>query len=165
MNHQKHNQCVAFFFNDISEREQHQFQNHLEECDDCQAYVHTLKKTDVALKDWLDEAPRKDTFDRIMAAIPARTIRLPEKRKEAVWMPFMQITLAVMLLASLIYIVHTRLSVSTIWSTLTQISFFKSLGSLGSVALLFFALGSFITLAIYPVLYLESRKDRSIHHV
>jgi long-subunit acyl-CoA synthetase (AMP-forming) len=70
----------------------------------------------------------------------------------------MQIALALVLILISIYLVQIKISLLPFWHSLETWWFIQAFGSFGVVTILFFCIGTFITLALTPILFLKTKQ-------
>ena len=165
MPHENKNQILAFFYHEGTEREQRKIRKHVQSCSSCQEYLHQLKRTETALNHIDDEKPAPNTLDMIFENIPSVQPKLAKQKQIVPVLPFIHIISSILFILSLVYIIHNKFSVSSLWQSLEKYSVLKSIGSFGVVIFLFFCVGTFISLALFPTLFFDTQKHENIHTI
>jgi hypothetical protein len=153
---------LSLFYHETSPQEEQRARQHLASCDDCREYMQVLNRMDSALSQWQTERPLPDTFDRILATIPSEQPRAIYVKPAISARPIFNIAFAMISILLLIYFVQSRISALPFWQAFEQHWIVQALGSFGLVALAFLGIGSFITLALAPILYFDLNK-RALH--
>lgn len=161
MFHENKDTLLALFYHEVTLPEAQKIREHLADCEDCRKYMHLLNQMDSALNQWPEANPLPDTFDRILATIPERW-HASHVRPAVSARPIFNIAFAMVAILLLIYFVQSRMSQLPFWPAFEQNWLVQTLGSYGFVALVFFGLGAFITLALAPILYFDLNK-RTLH--
>jgi len=158
MSHPNKNELAAFFYKEISIQRGKAVQRHLLTCPECRYYVAVLSRTAELLTSLPVESPAANSFEKIMSSIPKNRPQ-PSRVKSIipVW-PIFEFTIAIIMIIASIILFQNRLTETVIWNTLQQTWVIKTIGSYGFTAVIFFSIGSFITLALAPILYFESLK-------
>jgi predicted anti-sigma-YlaC factor YlaD len=162
MPHENKDGLLRLFYHEAAPPEEQKMREHLATCDDCREHMRFLNQMNAALSHWQDEKPLPGTFDRILAKIPAEQPRAIYVRPAISARPIFNIAFAMLAILLLIYFVQSQISVLPLWRSLAQSWVIQALGSFGFVALAFFALGTFITLSLAPILYFDLNK-RTLH--
>jgi anti-sigma factor RsiW len=135
MSHPGPGELLELHFGELSEAGRRAAEDHVRECAACTTFLAELRSVDAALAAGPDEAPPPDGLARVLARI--ETVR-PARERKSHWVRAALPSAAALLAGSVA--VHQ--------------------GGLVA-ALAFFALGSIVTLAIAPVLILESQRRSS----
>ena len=158
MQHPNKNRLLEYFYNEVTEHELLKIREHLHSCSVCEEYLKTLEQTTVSLNQLPDQSPQGNTFDLIQKEISIAPQKLTQKRQLFSALTFFQIALSIHFILAMIYFVQSKLSLLPIWESLEKLWFFETVGSFGVVLVLFFCIGSFITLSIAPILLFDSEK-------
>jgi anti-sigma factor RsiW len=130
-------------------------EEHLVACDACRAHVALLEDMVISLADWPEDEPPADGLDRLLGRIRSAA-PAPARRNE--WLG--------PVLASLTGVALGGAVISATGARLLELSFvgqpallgpMKAVSGFGLGAVVFFGIGSLVTLALAPVLILESR--------
>ncbi len=159
MSHQNKNAILSLFYHECTQQEESKLRDHLTGCEDCREYLNELKQMDFILKYSQDEQPLPGTIDKILANIPAERPRVAPARPEMSALPFFRIGFVMIFILSLIYLVQDRISMQPFWQSMQEIWVIQTVGSFGFVAFLFLCAGTFITLALAPILYFDVNKN------
>jgi hypothetical protein len=155
MGHQNKNAIVNLFYHELSSKEEHKMRDHLTRCENCQEYLNELKQIDSILKYSRDERPLPGTFDEILERIPVGRPRVVSAKPEITALPFFRIGFAMLFILSLIYFVQDKISLLPFWQSWQEVGVIQAIGSFGFVAFVFLGIGTFITLALAPILYFD----------
>lgn len=158
MHHQNRNAVVSLFYNELPQQEEQKLRDHLTTCEDCREYLNELKEMGAILKHYPVEQPLPGTFDNILANIPLEQPRAVYTKPELTPQPFFRIGFAMIFILSLIYFVQDKISMQPFWLDWQKIEIIHAIGSFGLVAIVFLSIGTFITLALAPVLYFDIHK-------
>ena len=165
MPHENKNQILSLFYHEGTYREQKKIRKHVQTCDSCQEYLHELKRTEFALNKLKEEKPLPNTLDMILENIPSVQPKLAKQKKVLPVLPFIHISSSILFILSLLYIIHNKFSVSSLWQSLEKYAVLQSIGSFGVIIFVFFCIGTFITLALFPTLFFDSQKQENIHRI
>jgi hypothetical protein len=158
MPHENKDTLLALFYQEVSPPEEQRMRAHLAACADCREYMQVLSRIEYALNQWPEAQPTPNTFDRILANIPAKQAREIYVRPAVAARPMFNIAFAMMSILLLVYFVQSQLSALPLWPSLEKLWIVQTLGSFGFVALAFLGIGSFITLSLAPILYFDLNK-------
>ncbi len=162
MPHENKDALLSLFYGEASPPEEQHLRQHLAGCADCREYMQFLQRMNLTLNRWPEARPLADTCDCILANIPparprARSVRAPL----SAW-PIFNIAFAMIFMLLLIYFAQSQISLLPVWRSLARYWIIQALGSFGFVALVFFGIGTFITLSLAPILYFDLNK-RTLH--
>ena len=161
MTHKNEDALLSVFYGEASPLEEQRVRQHLADCEDCREYMRLLQRMNLALNRWPEQKPLPDTCDRILAALPAqpsrRHVGAPDSAR-----PIFNIAFAMICVLLLIYFAQSQISLLPMWSALAQHRIIQAIGSFGFVALMFFGIGTFITLSLAPILYFDLNK-KTLH--
>ena len=102
-----------------------------------------------------EERPLSNTFERIMKNIPEKQSRTAFARPTISAAPFFKIAFSMVFIVLLIYFVQSKISLLPIWDSLQKFWLVDAIGSFGLMMLIFFIVGTFITLSVAPILYFD----------
>ena len=102
-----------------------------------------------------EERPLSNTFERIMENIPVKQPRTAFARPTISAAPFFKIAFSMVFIVLLIYFVQSKISLLPIWDSLQKFWLVDAIGSFGLMMLIFFIVGTFITLSLAPILYFD----------
>src|SRR5262245_34662618 len=162
MPHNNEDALLSVFYGEASPAEEQHIRQHLAGCEDCREHMHLLQRMSLALNRWAEERPLPDTCDRILAALPLEQPRRRYVKAPVSARPIFNIAFAMTFMLLLIYFAQSQISLLPIWRSLAQYWIIQAIGSFGFVALLFFAVGAFMTLSLAPILYFDLNK-RTLH--
>lgn len=162
MPHENKDELLRLFYREAAPPEEQKMREHLAGCDDCREYMRFLQQMNGALSRWQDETPLPNTFDKILSGIPPEYSKAVYVKPVSAARPIFQIVFALISILLLIYFVQSQVSTLPLWQSLAQWRVVQTLGSFGFVTLVFFSFGTFITLALAPILYFDLNK-RTLH--
>ncbi|MFC1495166.1 hypothetical protein ACFL6W_07795 [Thermodesulfobacteriota bacterium] len=105
-----------------------------------------------------EQVPPEGTFDLMIKEMDILPKKSVQKRQILSALPYFQIALSIPFILAVLYFFQNKLSLLPVWETLEKMWIIETLGSFGLVAIIFFLVGSFITMALAPVLLLDSEK-------
>ena len=154
------NLLLDLYFHEISGKEEQKIRKHMEQCSECREYLMTLEQTNQSLHQWQDQSPLPHTLELIMGKIPEATPKPASVNLARAAAPFIKIVVSILAVLVVLVFLHQQITRFSIWETLQDWWFVKLFGSFGVTAVLFFLLGTFITLAFSPVLILETQSRK-----
>lgn len=158
MNHLNKNEILALFYHEATGRNEKKMMSHLPKCESCQEYLNTLHRTNQLLNCLSEETPLPETFDLILEDISPIVIKPQKARPGLSIKPIMHIAFALILVLMSIYFVQIKITLLPIWQSLKTWWFVEAFGSFGVATVLFFCIGTFITLALTPILLLKTKQ-------
>lgn len=164
MQHPNKNRLLEYFYREGSEKEIKRTREHLHDCPDCREYLHTLEQTAGILNQLPEEVPPEKTFDLMIKDMDILPVKTMQKRQVVLALPYLQIALSIPFILAVLYFFQSKLRILPVWEILGKYSIIQVLGSYGLVAVIFFLIGSFVTLALAPVL-LDSEKCKKHKHI
>lgn len=162
MPHENKDTLLSLFYQEFPALEEQKIREHLADCADCREYMRVLNRMNVTLSQWPETKPAANTFERILANIPPERLRASFVKPAVSARPIFNIAFAMLSILLLIYFVQNEISMLPLWQSLAPSWIFQVLGSFGFVALLFFGIGTFITLSLAPILYFDLNK-KTLH--
>lgn len=158
MEHPNKNDILDLFFHEETSRQEKKISTHIQHCQSCQEYLTTLNQADQVLSQLPEEQPLPQSFDLILANISPIGIKPTPTRSIFSSKPILHITFALALILISIYFVQMKVSLLPIWQSLKQLWLIKAFGSFGIVTVLFFCIGTFITLSLTPILVFKTKQ-------
>ncbi|HEX2868174.1 MAG TPA: hypothetical protein VHO03_14105 [Ignavibacteriales bacterium] len=157
------NHLLDLYFHEGSEKERAEMAEHVKQCNSCREYLEGLEETMNLLSELKEEEPAKDLFGSILAEVSV-SVTKPSKKKTGVdLLPVLQIAFGEIFLFSLIYFIKSQITLLPFWNILEKNWIIQSIGGAGVSVVLVLIAGSFITLAMAPVLLLESDRKKSFN--
>jgi len=156
--HPNKNKLLDLFYNEIISRGKADVLSHVDSCPSCQDYVKTLHSVNETLTSWQDEKPLPQTFAIILDNISQAPVKPVVQRQSIPVTPILQIAFSICLILALIYIIQSKIVLLPVWETVQNMWFVETFGSFGFVLLLFFCVGTFITLSLTPIILFDSQK-------
>ena len=160
MSHPNKNRLLEYFYKEGSALENQRIHRHLHDCRDCREYLQTLEQTSKMLNELPEHTPPAGTFDFMIKGMEVLPQKPVQKRQINSVLPYFQIALSVPFILAVLYYFQNELSLLPVWETLEKVWIIEKIGSFGLVAVMFFLAGSFITMALAPVL-LDSEKIKN----
>jgi predicted anti-sigma-YlaC factor YlaD len=127
---------------------------HLELCASCRETIAEMEWLQSAMAELPEAAPPSDGFDRVLVRIGSSRPALPPAGLAG---PVLGSLAAAAAGGYAIYAAAQRLAASPIMAALPLEAPMRLLTGVGLASLAFFAVGSLVTLALAPILILESR--------
>ncbi len=152
------NDILDLFFHEGTRRKQKKILHHMRHCQSCQQYFKMISQTDQFLLRMPIEQPLPQSFDLIVANISPERVKSVAVRPAISSKPILHIFMALALILISIYFVQMKVSFLPVWQSLKQWWFVQAFGSSGIVTLLFFCVGTFITLSLTPILVLKTKQ-------
>jgi anti-sigma factor RsiW len=153
--HPHPNELLACALAEAGDNERRRIEEHVRACEACRAYVTLIEDTTSALADWPEEEPPADGLDRVLARV--RSAR-PAGAWRDEWLRPVLASLAGVVLGSLV--IYAAGAQILALPSVAQAPLFgpvKAFSGFGLAALVFFGIGSWVTLALAPMLILESQ--------
>ncbi len=154
------NLLLDLYFQEISSKEEQKIKKHVEQCSQCRDYLSALEQTNQTLNQWQDQSPLPDTLDLVMEKIPGTLPKPASAKLTLAAAPFIKIVFSIIAVLVVLVFLNQQVTHFTSWETIQDWWFVKLFGSIGVTAVLFFLLGAFITLALSPVLILETQSRK-----
>ncbi|MFA7419691.1 MAG: hypothetical protein WCZ90_08385 [Melioribacteraceae bacterium] len=161
MNCLNKNHVIDFYFLEKSETELAEIRNHISSCENCQEYLKEVKQTMGLLTKMESEKPSEFIFENILKEIEPSVVKPAKPYNSLSVIPILQIAFGQIFLITLIYLVQTKLTISTVWESMSNSWFVQAFGSIGVAFAIVLCIGIFIALSISPVLLFESNKNKS----
>ena len=156
MIHENRNMLLAFYNGELSTRQYQKTAEHIKTCPSCRKSLNALREVEVHLQVWPDESPLPDTFSTILAGLPSENPSLIRKTAPVPARAIFEIALAVFALLGLILLLRSRLELLPLWEPLQEFWLVQAIGSFGVALLLITIVGSFVSLAMAPILYFRT---------
>lgn len=156
------NNLLDIYYNEGNEHKCSQTREHAANCKECMAYLSTLERTMSMLDKLEEKEPPEYLFNNILSDISGSTSAAVVRKSGISAIPILQILLGQMLLLALVYLCKILVPFKVLGEISNNSWLLQSLGSTGISVILVMAAGSFVTLALAPVLFLESKKNSKI---
>lgn len=161
MNCENKNHLLDLYFSEGYEQELIETREHVANCENCRAYIASIKDAIVTLDKLEDEAPSADVFDNILTEVSG-SVQKPAVRKPSIQLTsILQIAFGEIFLFSLIYFLKIQITLIPFWSTMQNYWLVKFVGSSGIAVIIVLIAGAFITLSFAPILLFESNSKKS----
>lgn len=155
------NNVIDFYFLEKSDADIAEIRNHIASCENCQEYLKEVKQTMSLLAKMEVEKPSELIFENIQREIMPSVVKPAKSYNSLSVIPILQIAFGQIFLITLIYLVQTKLTISSVWGTISNSWFAQAFGSIGVAFTIVLCIGVFIALSISPVLLFESNKNKS----
>ncbi len=155
------NNVIDFYFLEKSDADIAEIRNHITSCENCQEYLKEVKQTMSLLAKMELEKPSELIFENILREIEPSVVKPATSYNPLSVIPILQIAFGQIFLITLIYLVQTKLTISTVWESISNSWFAQAFGSIGVAFTIVLCIGVFIALSISPVLLFESNKNKS----
>lgn len=131
---------------------------HVERCTECRAYLEALREIEGALTGWAEEKPPADLRERVLSHA-TRPAQLPAQPRPAVPSAAPLLAMLPVMAAFVLVVNHLGAYVASwpYWEALAP--WLQDVAPFGAVAAALAVAGGVASLAIAPVLVLESRKS------
>lgn len=156
------NLLVEYYFNENDKKSYTEVSKHIVNCEACSKYIAEIKQTQNALNLLEDSEPLPQTFDLILDKIYEVPQLKPAQHKSKGVNPIFFLSAVILLILALLYIFQIKIQNTGLWESLKTSWIVETFGSYGLTALIFFCLGSFITLSIAPIMYINSKQGSKI---
>jgi len=154
------NHLLDLFFLEGNETNHSEVKEHLENCPECREYFRLLNQS-MNLLDLLEEEdPSGSIFSKILDEVAISRPKTVQYKSSIPVIPILQIAFGEIFIFSLIYFLKIQLTIIPFLKNIQDHWIFQAVGSMGISVLLVLAAGSFITLAIAPVLLFESNEKK-----
>ncbi len=158
MKHPDKNQLATFYYQEDTSSRHKKITTHVNSCNSCQEYLHTIATIEAMFDRVQDETPLLDTFENILNQVSRETNKPVRDSRPLLVKPILNIAFSMMAILAFIYLIQSRISLLPIWSSLSQFWIVDMIGSFGAVFILFFFICSFITLSFAPVLIISQKQ-------
>ncbi|MCI0514955.1 hypothetical protein L0128_17205 [candidate division KSB1 bacterium] len=150
------NDILTLFYREGSPRQIEKITRHVAQCPICQAYLTQLQHTEKLLQAWPDTQPAAHGFNRVMQRITVQSRQPRAAQPEFSFKPILQVVLTLAGILGILYWLQGKLSLIPGWKSLQDWWLIQAFGSFGLLVLLFFLIGTFMTLALTPILLADS---------
>jgi predicted anti-sigma-YlaC factor YlaD len=159
MKHESKSTLVLMFYHETSSAEEQRGREHLAACAPCRGYFEEVQRMAARLSQWPEQKPLPDTFGRILANLPQTQPRPRAVQPAFSFKPILGIAFALFGIVLVLFWAQSKISALPLWPVYERHWLAQTLGSAGLALALFFALGTFITLALAPALYFGAHKN------
>jgi len=162
MCHKNKNEILHYYYNLTEPKNRMRIKKHIYECGECKKYLETLVETGKTLDIIEQKKPLPYTFEKIMNSInEVPQIVQPEKPVfESV--PILKIAVIILFVLLGLYFLQSKIEFLDIWNNIEKSWIVKIYGKYSFIMIMFFSAGSFVTLALAPILYMQSNKGKRI---
>lgn len=159
------NYLLDLYYNEGNNNYLTDIKNHLENCENCKNEYAKLQKSLTVLNKIEIEQPSNMVLKNILkeTAIINSIINNEISNGSNFLNPIIQIIVGIVFVSLVVYIISIKLSLSPIWNYIKSTWFGDSFGSIGVAALIVFIMGSFVTLAISPIMFLTYHQRKNFN--
>lgn len=159
------NYLLDLYYNEGNNNYLTDIKNHLEKCETCKNEFAKLQKSLSMLDSIQNEQPSKMVLKNILKETEiSNSIVNNEISNESNFLsPMIQIVVGILFVSLIVYVISIKLSLSPVWNYIESTWFGNSFGSIGVAALIVFILGSFVTLAISPIMFLTYHQRKNFN--
>ena len=162
MQHPDRDKLIEFYYREANDLEAKRVFKHLQGCNECLEYLNTLEHVSGQLDHFNNQAPLEDTFDLIMKDIEVIPLKMIPEKQEFSVLQFIRVIVFIPFILAALYFCQSRLTLMPFWEIIQEYRIIQILGSYGLVAVVFFILGSFVTLFIAPILLMDSERIKEM---
>ena len=154
-------ELLDLYFHEGEEDRWSELSEHAARCAECRMYLSSIKHTMKLLSALDEEEPAERVLTHILADVAVSPPK-PSYRKTGVEVvPVLQIAFGEIFVFGLIYFIKIQLSVTSLWESVARYPMVQAMGNFGFAVVLVLIAGSFITLAMAPILLMDANKKFS----
>jgi hypothetical protein len=155
------NQLLDLFFHEGEDDRLSELSSHAAHCADCRTSLAAMKRTLNLMSELREEEPAESVIRNILADVSVSHPKPSPRKAEVDVVPILQIAFGEIFVFALIYFIKIQISFTSFWQAVDQYRILQSIGSLGVSIILVLLAGSFITLALAPILLMDANKKFS----
>ncbi len=157
------NYLLDLFYNEGTKAHLIDIKNHVENCEVCKQNFEELKKTLQIFDSVKTEKPAPIVLENLIKTVNNTMPEVETNNLESSKFirPIIEIIFSLIFVFTIIYLISLKLSLSKIWEYLKVNSIVNAIGPTGVAVIIFLMLGTFITLAISPVLLLSYKQRKN----
>ncbi len=159
---QNKNYLLDLIYNEGNESYLNDIRRHVSSCTVCSENLKEMKSTMNTLNTIVLEKPSPNLFDNILKGIDNTVPIVESKRSDYSVIPVLQILAGLVFIYTIVYLISLKLSLSPLWDLIKNNWIVKSIGSIGIAIIAVLIVGTFFTLSISPILYLNSQQNKRI---
>ena len=156
------NKILDTYYNEASLREKKTIHEHINECSLCAEYSESLQIIEKKLDLLPEDKPSDKVLSNILESIEIVPVREVKPKTTIEVAPFFHIALGLVFLSTLVYFIVLKLSTMTLWQSIEKHWLMQIFGSIGVPIIIVLTIGTFITLALAPILIVESKKKDNL---
>jgi hypothetical protein len=156
------NEIFDFAAGELSGTKEEKFKKHLAECSSCSKEIEEITGALKLLDASVDELPSDSVFNNIIADISST---LPQENKvpeKSIAVKIFEFVLVALCFTAVVFLVNNLLGHVFDWEELKTFWFFGFIGRIGVSIGIVFAVATFFTLALLPVIFFEQLKGKNI---
>ncbi|MFA8342977.1 MAG: hypothetical protein ACEPO8_08425 [Rhodothermaceae bacterium] len=162
MCHNNKNEILDYYYNLDEPKNRAKVKKHIETCSECKEYLNDLIETGKTLDMIKPEKPLPDTFETILSSIN----EVPQIAKPAARtmdsVPILKIAITILFVLLGLYFLQSKMEFLDIWNSIEKSWLVKTFGKYSFIIVAFFSMGSLVTLALAPILFMQSNKGKRI---
>jgi len=152
---------LDLYFHEGAEDRMAEVNEHASRCAECRMYLGSVKHSMRLLSALGEEAPPPRVLANILEDVAVVPARPPLAKTGVEVVPILQIAFGEIFVFALIYFIKIQISFTSLWETIGQYPVVGSIGTFGVSVVLVLLAGSFITLALAPVLLMDADRKFS----
>lgn len=154
-------QLPDLFFREGEDKRLAELSEHAAHCHECRMFLSSMKRTMGMLSALAEEEPPPQVLDRILTEVSASHPKPAAVQTGVRLVPVLQIAFGEIFLFALMYFIKIQISFSWLEDWIMRYPVIRSIGSMGVSVIIVLLAGSFVTLALAPILLMESNKKFS----
>lgn len=155
------NKILDIYYNEASLKEKETTQNHIKECNLCAEYLESLNMIEKKLDFLHEQKPSDKVLSNILESVETVPTRELKSETTIEIAPFFHIVLGLVFLSAFVYFIVLQLSTITLWKSIEEHWFIQIFGSVGIPVIIVLTIGTFISLALTPILIFELNNNKS----
>ena len=156
------NDILDYYYNLDDQKKRIKIKKQINECEGCKSYLNLLVSTGENLDQIENSLPLENTFDLIEQKINEIPQVAPAAKKSSESIPVLKIAVTIIFVLLGLYFLQNQMEFLTFWEKIETSWLVKTFGKYSFIFILFFAIGSLITLAFAPILYMQSNKGKRV---
>lgn len=162
MCHKNKNEILDYYYNLDEPKKRIKVRKHIDSCKECKEYLDVLVETGQKLDMVSTEKPLTNTFDTIMNSINETPQVVSPAKKTFDSVPVLKIALTILFVLLGLYFLQSKMEFLNIWNSIERSWLVQTFGKYSFIIVAFFCIGSLITLALAPILFMQSNKGKKI---
>jgi hypothetical protein len=151
---------LTLYFHEGTPQQEEDIKNHVDRCKECQNFLLTLDHTQQSLNQWIDEKPLPGTLDKIMEQVEEKPKNVVFNGSGIPVRPILKIAASIILIILGLFLLKDQITLLPILSDLNESWVGQVFGTFGVTAISFVLLGILVSLAISPVIIMETRTKK-----
>jgi len=155
------NKIVAVYYNEATLREKKNILEHIKECSLCAEYYESLQVIKKKLDFSHEHKPSDKVLSNILESIEIVTAQDVKPKTTIEVVPFFHIALGLVFLSTFAYLIVLQLSTMSLLQSIEEHWFMQIFGSVAIPIFIVLTIGTFISLALTPILIFELNNNKS----